>query len=200
MKKIGQVYRENLVDHIKKGINENKNIFFVTYSGLSAPRMNDFRKNLKTVKAGVYVSKNSIARIALKDLNQERIVEKMTGQTAFVWTNADAAEISKVLIKFLEKCENITIQGGLLEGEAIEKWDVKKLADLPSKQVLLAMLFSTIQSPLTRLAGALSAKTRELLSILKQLSETIPMSSKKNIEIGTPTSVEIEKTSEKGGN
>ncbi len=171
MKKVGQVYRENLVDNIKKGFNENKNVFFVSYSGLSGSKMNDFRKNLKNVKADVYVSRNSIARIALKDFKQEKVIGKTIGQTAFVWSNADAVEISKTLIKFIEKCENITIHGGLLEGESIDRGDVKKLSELPSKQVLLAMLFATIQSPLTRLAGALNAKTRELLSILKQLSE-----------------------------
>lgn len=171
MKKVGQLYRENLVNHVRKGMDGNKNIFFVTYSRLSAPQMNDFRKNLKTIGADVYVSRNSIARIALKNLKKDNIIEKMTGQTAFIWSNADAVEVSKALIKFIEKCDSIKVQGGLLDGESIEKEDVKRLSDLPSKQVLLAMLFATIQAPLTRLAGALNAKNRELLSILKQLSE-----------------------------
>lgn len=171
MKRVGQLYRETLVNRVKKGIGENKNIFFINYSRLSSPQMNDFRKNLKTVGANVYISKNSIARIALKNLKKDKLVDKMTGQTAFIWTNADAAEVSRAIIKFIEKCESIKIQGGLLEGESIEKEDVKRLADLPSRQILLAMLFATIQAPLTRLAGALNAKNRELLSILKQLSE-----------------------------
>ena len=65
----------------------------------------------------------------------------------------------------------VCIAGGLLEGKELNKNDVKKLSDLPSREVLLSMLLSTIQSPLTRLAGALNAKTRDLISVLKQLSE-----------------------------
>ncbi len=82
-----------------------------------------------------------------------------------------SAEISKVLCKFSKECEFVKLSAGLLEGRILNLDDIKKLSELPSKQVLLALLFGTIQAPLTRLAGALNAKTQELLSILKQLSE-----------------------------
>ena len=90
---------------------------------------------------------------------------------AFVWSQADAVEVAKALVKFAKECENIKIRGGLLDGKILEKDQIIQLSELPSRQVLLTMLLSTIQSPLTRLAGALSGKTQELLSILKQLSE-----------------------------
>ena len=67
--------------------------------------------------------------------------------------------------------ETVIVQGGLLQGKLIEQADIKKLSELPSRDVLLSMLLSAIQSPLTRLAGALNAKTRDLVSVLKQLSE-----------------------------
>jgi len=101
----------------------------------------------------------------------EGLSEKISGQTALVWGGTDSAEVSKILVDFVKDSENIVVQGGLLQGGVIGQDDVKKLSELPPKEVLLSMLLAAIQSPLTRFAGALNAKTRDLLSVLKQLSE-----------------------------
>ena len=171
MKRIGQVYRESLSDCIKDGIKNNSGVFLMSYSNLSSLQVSDLRKNLKKVGADMQVSKNSIARRSLIDLEFEGLASQIAQQTAFIWGNKDSVEISKVLVKFTETAENINIQGGLLEGRVLNKEDVKVLSDLPSRQVLLSSLLGTIQSPLTRLLHAMNAKTRDLLSILKQLSE-----------------------------
>ena len=171
MKKVGQLYRESLVDKVKKGVADNDNVFLLSYSNVSGLQMSDLRKNLKQTGANVCVTKNSVARLALKEMEYEGLSEKVSGQTALVWGGADSSEISKILINFVETSENVGVQGGLLQGRLLEQGDVKKLSELPPREVLLAMLFAAIQSPLTRLAGALNAKTRDLLSILKQLSE-----------------------------
>ena len=171
MKRVGQIFREGLVNRIKQGIDQNSNVFLISYSQVPSFQLGEFRKKLKQAGADVYVSKNSIAQIALKDLRQEELIEKVTGQMAFVWGNADSVALAKAMVEFTKGCENIKIQGGLLSGRILTKSDIVKLSELPSKDVLLSMLFATIQSPLTRLAGAFNAKTRELLSVLKQLSE-----------------------------
>ena len=171
MKKVGQLYREALVDQVKKGVTENNNMFLLSYSRVSGLKMNDLRKNLKRTGASVCVTKNSVARIALQSAEQEKLSEKINGQTALVWGGTDSSEISKILIEFAKISEDIVVKGGLLSGRVLEQADIKKLSELPSREVLIATLLATIQSPLTRLAGALNAKTRELLSILKQLSE-----------------------------
>jgi len=171
MKKIGTIVRENLVSHIKEGIEKRNNTFLVSYKSLNGAQMNDFRKSLKRLGAKFYVSRNTIARRALNDLNRASLCEQLIDQTGFVWSDADSVEISKALIKFTKDFEGFSVHGGILEGKIIEKNDVKRLSDLPSRQVLLTMLVTTLQSPLSRLAGVLNGKTRELLSILKQISE-----------------------------
>lgn len=171
MKRIGQIFRENLVNRVREGIDKNTSVFLVSYSHVPAPQIDSFRKKLGQAGAEVYVSKNSIAQIAFKDLQYNQIAERITGQMAFVWSRADALEVARALVKFAKECEKITIRGGLLDGKILEKDEIVRLSELPSRDVLLAMLLSSLQSPLSRLAGALNAKTRELLSVLKQLSE-----------------------------
>ncbi|MFC1510706.1 50S ribosomal protein L10 [Candidatus Omnitrophota bacterium] len=171
MKKVGTLFRESLANRIKEGVNNNSNVFLLSYSALSGLKNSDLRKNLKKIGAEVYVTKNSIARLALKECEKEDLAQRVDRQTAFVFGNADSVELSKVLVDFEKQCDTFAVQGGLLEGKILDQADVKKLSELPSREVLLSMLLATIQSPLTSLAGALNAKTRELLSILKQLSE-----------------------------
>ena len=171
MKRVGQILRENLVSQIKEGVEKKKNVFVLSYTRMANNDLISLRKSLRDVGAKVIVSRNSIARLALKDLKKDQLAEKISGQTAFVWSDADSLEITKVIVKFIKKFEQLAVQGGLLDGSFVNQNDLKKLSELPSRQVLLAQLLGTIQSPVSRLMGALNGKSRELLSILKQLSE-----------------------------
>ena len=171
MTKVGQLYRQKLVNRIKDSLDKNSNVFVLNYSHLSGAQANDLRKGLKKIGADVFVTKNALARIALKDLKHDVLADKISGQTAFIWSSADSSEVSKLLVKFTKTSEFLKLQGGILDGQIIKSSDIQTLSDLPSREVLLSMLLSTIQSPLTRLASALNAKTYDLLSILKQISE-----------------------------
>lgn len=169
--KVGQLYRDKLVNRIKDNAEENNSLFLLSYSQLDGTQTNELRKNLKQAGAQMFVAKNTIAKKALNDIDKGELAEQVEGQTAFVWGNTDSVEISKIIVKFTKDFEQVTIQGGLLDESILKTEDVKKLADLPSKDVLLATLLGTIQAPVSRLMSALNAKSRDLLSILKQLSE-----------------------------
>lgn len=171
MGKVGQIFRQGLLNSVKNGITESQGTFVISYSSLAADQMDDFRKTMKDLGVKIYVSKNRIAKLALKELKYEDLAEDIKDQTAFAWTNEDAAAVSKALVEFEKSFESVEIKGGLLDGVILKQADIRRLADLPAKEVLQAQLLSTIIAPLTRLVGALNAKSRDLLSILKQLSE-----------------------------
>jgi len=171
MKRVGQLYREHLVEEIEDGLDKNKSIFVMRYSMISGFQMSELRKDLSKAGAKVFVSKNSIVQRALQNIKNDELTGIIQGQTAFVWGNSDAVEISKILIKFAKEFEGVAVQGGVLEGRFIDDSDIKKLADLPPREVLLATLLGTIKAPVTQLFNAMNAKSRDILSILKQLSE-----------------------------
>jgi len=171
VEKVGRLYREVLVDNVKRGVENNKSVFLLSYSSISSSQMDSLRKDLKRAGAQFYVSKNRIAKIALKDLDFEKLSESMEGQTAFAFSNEDSVEISKLFVKFAKAYDGFSVKGGVLDGTLLDGSQVKRLSDLPSKDTLRSQLLATILAPMTRLAGALNAKSRDLLSILKQLSE-----------------------------
>jgi len=171
MKRVGEIYRDSLVKTIKSHVSENENVFLLSYTKLSSSQIGELRKNLKKAGASVHVTKNALARLALKELQQEPLAEKIKGQTAFVWSSEDSSAISKILVKFSDDIATFSVQGGLLNNRILEQKDIKQLSELPSREVLLSKLLGTIQAPVTQIMGALNAKSRELLSIMKQLGE-----------------------------
>lgn len=171
MEKVGKILRSSLLKGIKDGVQHNQAVFLMSYSAVSSAEMDTLRKNLHRVGASIHVPKNRVAKLALKELENETLAKTIKGQTAFIWTSADAVTVSKALVKFAEKFETVKINGGLLDGALLEKGDVKRLSDLPAKEVLQAKLLGLLNAPASRLLNALNAKSRDLLSILKQYSE-----------------------------
>jgi large subunit ribosomal protein L10 len=171
MKKVGHLIRENISDCICQGVQNRVNTFVVGYSKISSPQMNDLRKALSLAGAEMYVSKRRIAQKALESLDFNELSKQIDKQAAFIWSDKESVDVSKVLMKFSESFEDLSVQGAILEGKFIDRGEVKRLSSLPSREVLLTLLVQTIQSPLARLSSVLNGKTRELINLLKQLSE-----------------------------
>src|SRR5579872_1537736 len=98
--KVGTLYRQRMSSAVKDGVSKKSSTFVVSYRGISSAKMNTLRKDLKRKKAEVLVSKTTVARIALKEAKCEDLAGTIEGQMALILSNADASEVSKVLINF----------------------------------------------------------------------------------------------------
>lgn len=171
MIKVGTLYRQKMASSVKEGVEKKSSTFVVSYRGISSAKMNILRKDLRRKKAEVLVSKTSVTRIALKEVNQANLADTIDGQTALILSNSDASEVSKVLVNFAKSYEGFIVRGGVLDGAFLSQAEVNTLSELPSREVLLAKLLGTMAAPISRFAGALNGKTRDLMSILKQKSD-----------------------------
>ncbi|HOD12473.1 MAG TPA: 50S ribosomal protein L10 [Candidatus Omnitrophota bacterium] len=171
MKKVGRLIRESVSEKIRQNVKDRGTTFLFSYDKMSSPKMSDVRKALSAVGAKVYVSKNRVAKKALEEIKFSSLIGDVKSQVAFVWSDKDSVEIAKVLVKISKANEAVNIRGGVLDGKTVAQNDIQRLSDLPSRDVLLTMLAQSIQSPLSRLLNALNANTRDLIYILKQLSD-----------------------------
>ncbi|MFZ5800988.1 MAG: 50S ribosomal protein L10 [Candidatus Omnitrophota bacterium] len=171
MTKLGQLYREGLTRQLTKGLEKRDNIFVLKFSGLSSPAMNELRKELRRQGARILVVRNSVARRTLKDLAMEGMEPMIEGPVGFIYSDSDAAEVSKTLVKFVKAHEVSQLKGGLLQGGTLSVEDIKRLSNLPSRQVLLSMLLGALQSPMSALSYVLGYNLRALLFALKQLGD-----------------------------
>lgn len=134
------------------------------YSGLSVSEMSDLRAQLREEGARFKVTKNSLAKIALKGTRFEALENMFTGPTG-VASSQDPVAAAKITQKFSKEHENLVILGGAM-GEVILDADaIKQLASLPSLDELRSKLVGLLQAPATKLAGLMQAPAREIVGV-----------------------------------
>ena len=150
------------------------------YRGLTVKQLQDLRRALGE-NANYAVVKNTLTKIAASEAGVEGFDDLLTGPTAIAFINGDVVEAAKGLRDFAKAHPALVIKGGFLDGKPLEAKEIARLADLESREVLLAklaggMLASLSQAvyllnaPLSqaaRLAGALQAKAEQDPSVLK---------------------------------
>ncbi|MBP5639548.1 MAG: 50S ribosomal protein L10 [Victivallales bacterium] len=139
----------------------------ISYQGLTANVSNEFRGKLAAINAECHVVKNTLvkkaaAKLGLKDLENAALDH----DTALISGNCDAVALAKALRDFAKGKEQIKVKYGILDGVLLSPADVDALADLPSREVLLAQLLGLLQAPGSQLVRVLNAKIASVVYVL----------------------------------
>lgn len=143
----------------------------VDYTRLSAQQANELRGLLEEKGATLTIVKNTLAVLALRQLELLDVAELITGPTAVVYGGDDPVLLAKMLVDWGKKNKVLEVRGGMLSGRAIDAAGVKALAGLPPLQVLRAQVIGAIASPLTGFAGVLNAVLRNFVGVVKAIAE-----------------------------
>ena len=147
-------------------------IYFAEFKGLSAPDATDLRAKLRADNIDLVVAKKTLIRLAAAEAGLANIDEFLTGQMAMAFSTGDPSVPAKVLSDFSQAHENVpAITGIIFEGAAMPGSAAAELASLPSKQVLLGQVASTLIQPMTRLAGTLNGAMSKLARALSSLQD-----------------------------
>jgi large subunit ribosomal protein L10 len=168
------------VAELVESFQESAGAVLTEYRGLTVKQLQDLRRALGE-NANYAVVKNTLTKIAADEAGVEGFDDLLLGPTAIAFINGDVVEAAKGLRDFAKANPSLVIKGGVLDGKPLDAAEIAKIADLESREVLLAklaggMLASLSQAvyllnaPLSqaaRLAGALQAKAEQDPSILK---------------------------------
>jgi large subunit ribosomal protein L10 len=168
------------VAELVESFQESAGAVLTEYRGLTGKQLQDLRRALGE-NANYAVVKNTLTQIAAGEAGVEGFDDMLTGPTAIAFINGDVVEAAKGLRDFAKANPSLVIKGGVLDGKPLDASEIARLADLESREVLLAklaggMLASLSQAvyllnaPLSqaaRVAGALQAKAEQDPSILK---------------------------------
>ena len=133
------------------------------YRGITVADMTKLRNDARSKGVSLSVLKNTLARRAVAGSAFEVVGEQMTGPLIYGFS-VDATSAAKVVADFAKTNDKLVIRGGAYGGKALDVNGVKALANIPSKEVLLAQLCGLLMSPISRTAvvlGALAAKKGE---------------------------------------
>ena len=129
----------------------------VNYQGITVEADTKMRKALREAGVEYKVLKNSLTGRACEEVGLGDMKQYLTGMTAIAIGTTDPVAPAKVLKEYAEKIESFQILAGYLDGAVVDANTVNTLADIPSKEVLIAKLLGSIKSPLYGLAYALQA-------------------------------------------
>ena len=129
----------------------------VNYQGITVDADTKMRKALRESGVSYMVMKNSLTGRACEEVGLGEMKQYLSGMTAIAIAGDDPVAPAKVLKEYAEKIESFEILAGYLDGQVVDKDTVNKLADIPSKEVLIAKLLGSIKSPLYGFAYAIQA-------------------------------------------
>ena len=163
----------------------NSNATLVTaYTGLSVAQLKQLRRSLGD-GAQYRVVKNTLTKIAANDAGVNELDEFLTGSTAVAFVTGDPVEAAKGLRDFAKENPALIIKGGVLEGRTLSADEINKLADLESREVLLAKLAGGMKASMAKAAATFQAPLTKFVRTTDALRDKVEQGG-----AGTPAPVE----------
>lgn len=156
--------KEALVAELRETFETASLVVVTSQSGLTVSEVSDLRQKMRDAGAGYKVTKNTLAKLALKGTKFEHLDEVFTGPTAIAFSE-DPVAAAKVVADYRKSNEKISIVAGGLDGSGLDAGQVEALAKLPSLDQLRAKLLGVIQAPATKVAGVLQAPAGQLARV-----------------------------------
>ncbi len=169
--KMNRQQKVKLVSELHEKLKSAKAAFLVDYKGLDVKSMSALRRQLREVNTEMKVVKNRLLKLASKGTNTESIQDAMKGPSAIVISYEDVVAPAKILVNFSKENENLKIKKGQLTGKVLDFEKIKQLAELPSREQLLAQTLSVMMAVPASFVRVLNGVIVKFLNVLKAIEE-----------------------------
>jgi large subunit ribosomal protein L10 len=166
---VNKTERQETVESLTEQLRGSPNLYVTDFTGLNVLRLTEFRRRLRAAGVSYVVVKNTLAQRALAANSVTALDDHLAGPTGLVLAGRDPVAAAKVLAEFVREFEKPAIKIGLVDGRPVTSDQVKRLASLPSREVLLSQLAGAMQAPMAQLAGVLSGMLYQMVGALEAL-------------------------------
>lgn len=159
--------KQELVTEMHERLTRAKAVFLADFRGMNVGKATTLRNELRAASVEYKVFKNTLFDLAAKDTDIECISPFLTGPTAVAISYDDPASAAKVLSKFAKDPQGkFVLKAAALSGKLLDPKQIQALADLPSREVLIAKMLGSMQAPATNFVGVLAALPGSLVRVL----------------------------------
>jgi large subunit ribosomal protein L10 len=183
--------KANIVSDLAEKLNRSPFVLVTDYQRMKVDQFGDLRNRLAPAGAEVRVVKNSFLKRAMSDSGLPDVADKLSGQTAIVMGDKDVAPVAKILKVFAAEFKVAALKIGVIDKSVLSAEEIEALADLPSREVLLAQLLGLLLAPATRLVRVLNEPAAAFARLLKAKEASAPTATEK--ETPAPTAKGKEK-------
>jgi len=148
-----------------------RNIFITDYSGLNVIDITELRKQLRESGISYRVEKNTLLRRAAAESGYDDLVPEFKGPTAIAFSPEDPTVAAKIFYDFYDRLEKPHVRVFQIDDRLYEPEKLKPLAKLPPRDIVLAQLVATIESPISALIGTLDAIIREFIATVDAIAD-----------------------------
>ena len=145
------------VKEVKSRVKSTSTAVVTEYRGMTVAQISTLRRQLRTLDADFKVYKNTLVLRAIAGSEVESLGELLQGPTAITFIDGDVSAVAKALRDFAKEIPTLVVKGGVVNGKALTLKDLAALADLPSRDVLMAQFAGLLASPLRTMASLLKA-------------------------------------------
>ena len=168
--------KKAVVAELKEQLTTSKGAVLTSYKGLTVAMDTELRRELRAAGVTYHVVKNTMMNLAAKEAGLEGLNDHLAGTTALAFSKDDAIAPAKVICGFMKKNKLedpgiLTVKAGLVEGKVISDKEVKALANLPSREELIAKLLGSMNAPIANTVGVLSAIIRNFVYVVDAVRE-----------------------------
>ncbi|HOJ11315.1 MAG TPA: 50S ribosomal protein L10 [Clostridiales bacterium] len=163
--------KKEVVSDIAGKISSAKGVVLADYRGLTVEQDTDLRRALRKAGINYHVVKNTLTRIAADELGLNQLDPFLKGPTAMAYSSEDPVAPAKIMNEYAGKYDKLQLKAGVVEGKVIDAEGVKSLANLPSREVLIAQVLGGLNAPITGFVNVLNANLRGLVVALNAIAE-----------------------------
>jgi len=168
---LSRTQKEQLLSEYQDGVANAPHAFLLGYQGISVPKVTELRQRIRETGGSYVVVKNRLVLQAIEGKALGQLKDHFTGPTAVVYGDDEPVALAKVLSDFQKEAPFIEFKGGLLNGQPVGGDQIKEIANLPSREELIAKLLYLLQSPITRFVRTLAAVPRDFVLVLDQVRQ-----------------------------
>lgn len=166
-----KAFKQEKIEEIKSKLEKAKVAIITEYKGMTVEEIQNLRRELQKVSGDYMVTKNTLAKIALKGTEFEVLNDTFKGPIAVAFGFEDQAAPAKVLAKFIKEKKKGVVVAAALDGQLLSAEQTKALADIPSKEELYAKMLGCVNSPATGIAGAVNAVMSSLVRAIDAVAK-----------------------------
>ena len=164
--------KEAVVQEVAEILEKASGVFINDFQGLDVEKMGKLRQKCREASVGYRVVKNTLARLAVKKVGREEMIDYFEGPSAIAYSYEDPSAPARVLSEFAKEEEKPTIKVSLFEGIFYGPEKVKEIANLPPKNVLIGKLIGCFNAPIQDFVGGLSGLVQKLVLTINAVKDS----------------------------
>ena len=164
--------KREIVAGLVRKLENSQSLYLVDAGGMTVAQSGALRQEFRKINAEMKVAKNTLIRLALKEDGKFNVSDNvLKGSTAVVFVYEDPIAPAKLILKHFEKDKRPSLKLAIVEGQTFNGSQLKTVAELPSREDMIASIIGSLHAPISGIVGSINAVMRDVASLVEEVAK-----------------------------